>query len=345
MPVETSTVLPALKNIATRLRIDSLRATTEPGSGHPTTCCSAADIVAALFFAEMRYDPTESAASARRSLRAVEGSRRADSLCRLGRSRLRSARRAAEAARVRRPISKAIPTPRLPFVDVATGSLGQGLGAGVGIALNARRIGSDYRTYVLMGDGETAEGSVWEAAAMAEFYKLDSLCGIVDVNGARAEPRRRSTATTWRRIAAAGRASAGTRSSSTATTCEQILDALAEARRTKGEPTVILARTAKGQGRLVSRGRAELARQGAQEGRGARSRDQGARGAVRARARETRDRDSAAGWNSRARNSVGDGGAAVLQARRHGRDARSVRRRAGASWARPTRASSRSTPT
>ena len=61
------------------------------------------------------------------------------------------------------------PTPRLPFVDVATGSLGQGLAAGVGIALNARRIDSDYRTYVLLGDGESAEGSVWEAAEVAAY--------------------------------------------------------------------------------------------------------------------------------------------------------------------------------
>ena len=59
------------------------------------------------------------------------------------------------------------PTPRLPFVDVATGSLGQGICAAIGIALNARRIGSDYRTYVLLGDGESAEGSVWEAADVA----------------------------------------------------------------------------------------------------------------------------------------------------------------------------------
>ena len=68
-------------------------------------------------------------------------------------------------------------------MDVATGSLGQGLCAGIGIALNARRIKSDYRTYVLMGDGETAEGSVWEAAQVAVADALDSLCAIVDVNG------------------------------------------------------------------------------------------------------------------------------------------------------------------
>ena len=80
--------------------------------------------------------------------------------------RVRSGR-AAEAASRSTPISKGIPTPRLPFVDVATGSLGQGICAAVGIALNARRIQSDYRTYCLLGDGESAEGSVWEAANVA----------------------------------------------------------------------------------------------------------------------------------------------------------------------------------
>src|SRR5213075_3410808 len=74
------------------------------------------------------------------------------------------------------------PTPRLPFVDVATGSLGQGLGVGVGIALCARLDKLDYRTYVLMGDGEIAEGAVWEAASLAGIQKLNNLVAIVDVN-------------------------------------------------------------------------------------------------------------------------------------------------------------------
>ncbi len=146
-----------------------------------------------------------------------------------------------------RPTSKGHPTPRLPFVDVATGSLGQGLGAGVGMALNARRIRSDYRTYVLMGDGETAEGSVWESAAMAEFHELDSLCGIVDVNGlGQSQPtqyghdmdahRRRWAGHGWHVVTIDGH------------NMEEILDALAEARATKGVPTVILAKTIKGKG-------------------------------------------------------------------------------------------------
>ena len=74
------------------------------------------------------------------------------------------------------------PTPRLPFVDVATGSLGQGLAAGVGIALNARRIGSAHRTYVLMGDGECWRGRSGRRPMAAEFFRLDTLCAIIDVN-------------------------------------------------------------------------------------------------------------------------------------------------------------------
>jgi transketolase len=139
------------------------------------------------------------------------------------------------------------PTPRLTFVDVATGSLGQGLAAGVGMALNARRIGSDARTYVLMGDGETAEGSVWEAAAMAAFHKLGSLCAIVDVNAlGQSRPtqldhqmdahRQRWAAFGWDAMVIDGH------------DMERVLAALAEARRTKDVPSVILARTLKGKG-------------------------------------------------------------------------------------------------
>ena len=75
------------------------------------------------------------------------------------------------------------PTPRLPFVDMATGSLGQGLPVGVGIALNAKYVDKlDHRTYVLMGDGESVEGSNWEAIEAARQQQLDNLCAIVDVN-------------------------------------------------------------------------------------------------------------------------------------------------------------------
>ena len=139
------------------------------------------------------------------------------------------------------------PTPRLNFVDVATGSLGQGICAGVGIALNARRLGSDYRTYVLLGDGETAEGSVWEAAQVAAFHKLDNMCGITDVNGFG-----QSRETQWQRqleeYASRWRAFGWHTVTIDGHDMKQILAALDEARATVGKPTMIVARTAKGKG-------------------------------------------------------------------------------------------------
>jgi len=170
-----------LKGIANQLRIHSITATTAAGSGHPTSCCSAADVVAALFFGHMRYDaknphyhnndrfilskghaaPLLYAAWAETGLFPVE-----DLL------KLRTFGSDLEGH----------PTPRLSFVDVATGSLGQGLSVGVGMALAARLDKLDYNTYVLMGDGEIAEGSVWEAASLAGVYKLNNLIAIVDAN-------------------------------------------------------------------------------------------------------------------------------------------------------------------
>jgi transketolase len=233
-------------NIATRLRIDSVLATTEAGSGHPSTCCSMAELMAALFFAEMRYDPRDPhnadndrfvlskghAAPILYSVWAEAGIIRREDLLTL------------------RRIDSDLeghPTPRLPWVDVATGSLGQGLCAAIGTALNARRIGSDYRTYALLGDGESAEGSVWEAADVGAYHRLDSLCGITDVNAlGQSGPTQfqhdmealagRWRAFGWHAIVIDGHDVAA------------ILDAFAEARRTKGRPTMVLARTVKGKG-------------------------------------------------------------------------------------------------
>jgi transketolase len=239
-------LLSSLANIATRLRIESIRATTASASGHPTSCMSAAELMAALFFADMRFDPGNPqhpeadrfvmskghAAPLLYAMWAEAGF--------IPRERLTDLRLFSSNL-------EGHPTPRLPFVDVATGSLGQGLAAGVGCALNARRIGSDYRTYVLMGDGETAEGSVWEATASAHFHKLDSLCAILDVNAlGQSRPtelqhdletyRARWSAFGWHVSVIDGHDLA------------QVLGAYQEARATKGRPTIILARTLKGKG-------------------------------------------------------------------------------------------------
>src|SRR5213082_2677719 len=181
MPLDRSSLILALKNVATRLRIDSVKSTSEAGSGHPTSCCSAAELVAALFFAEMRFDPHDPRNAA--SDRFVLSKGHAAPILYAAWAEAGAFDRA-DLVKLRRIDSdlEGHPTPRLPFVDVATGSLGQGICAAVGCALNARRIKSDYRTYVLLGDGESAEGSVWEAANVAARDALDNLCGITDVN-------------------------------------------------------------------------------------------------------------------------------------------------------------------
>ncbi len=253
MPSESVIVVPALERVATRLRIASVRATSAAGSGHPSSCCSAADIVAALFFGHMRFDPRDPqndendrfvlskghAAPLLYAAWAEAGFVPPDDLLKLRRIDCDL---------------EGHPTPRLPFVDVATGSLGQGICAAVGIALNARRIGSDYRTYVLIGDGESAEGSVWEAAQVADRYRLDNLCAITDVNGfgqSRATQwghdmaayRDRWQAFGWHAVVVDGH------------DVGAILGALEEAATTTGRPTMILARTVKGKGVSLIEGR------------------------------------------------------------------------------------------
>jgi transketolase len=253
MPLDRASLVPALKNVATRLRIDSIRSTSEAGSGHPTTCCSAADLVAALFFAEMRFDPDEprhpgadrfilSKGHAAPILYAAWAEAGA-----FPRSDLMNLRKIDSDL-------EGHPTPRLPFVDVATGSLGQGICAAVGIALNARRIGSDYRTYCLLGDGESAEGAVWEAANVGALDRLDNLCAITDLNALG-----QSRPTMWQhdagQLANRWRASGWHAITIDGHDMDAILEAYAEARRTHGRPTMILARTLKGKGVSFAEGK------------------------------------------------------------------------------------------
>ena len=242
----TDARLLSLQDIATQLRIDCVRATTAAGSGHPTSCASAADITAAVFFDAMRVDPDHPRDPV--SDRFVLSKGHAAPL-------LYAAWAAAgvvdrhDLTQLRQIDSdlEGHPTPRLPFVDVATGSLGQGLGVGVGLAIGARLAGTDARIFVLMGDGEAAEGSVWEAAEIASFAKVDNLVGIVDVNGlGQSGPtmldhdmrtyQRRFAAFGWRTMVIDGHDMA------------QITTALRRAMRGRGAPSVILAQTVKGKG-------------------------------------------------------------------------------------------------
>ncbi|HWC50806.1 MAG TPA: transketolase [Nitrospira sp.] len=237
----------ALRNAATHLRMESVRSTSVAGSGHPSSCCSAADIVAALFFSVMRYDPKNPKAP--NSDRFVLSKGHAAPL--LYAAWAEAGLFPKEELLKLRALSSDLeghPTPRLPFVDMATGSLGQGLPVGVGIALNAKYVDTlDYRTYVLMGDGESVEGSVWEAVELARQYKLDNLCAVVDVNRlGQSDPtmlqhdmeayRARWSAFGWHALVVDGHDMAA------------LVAAFEEASRTKQKPTVLLAKTFKGKG-------------------------------------------------------------------------------------------------
>ncbi len=170
-----------LAGIANQLRIHSIAATTAAGSGHPTSACSAADLVAALFFGQMRYDPKDP--RYHNNDRFILSKGHAAPLLYAAWAEA-GFLPPAELLTLRQLNSdiEGHPTPRLPFVDVATGSLGQGLSVGVGMALSARLDSLNFNTYVLLGDGECAEGSVWEAASLAGIYGLNNLVAIVDVN-------------------------------------------------------------------------------------------------------------------------------------------------------------------
>ncbi len=171
----------ALEKIAARLRIHSLRMTTQAGSGHPTTCLSMADLAACLFFGEMRYDPRDPEQWGNDEFVLSKGHAAPILWAAFAEAGIIDP---GELSTLRRISSEleGHPTPRMRWIKAATGSLGQGLSVGVGLAL-AQKLGrSPGRTFVMLGDGECAEGSVWEGANAGGHFRLKNLVAIVDIN-------------------------------------------------------------------------------------------------------------------------------------------------------------------
>ena len=236
-----------LEQKATNLRIHSIISTSEAGSGHPTTCLSAADIVSVLFFHAMRYDTTD--AQNPNNDRFILSKGHAAPL--LYAAYAEAGIIPTDKLRTLRQIDSILeghPTPRFEWTEVATGSLGQGLSLGLGMALNGKYLdASDYRVYVLLGDGETAEGGVWEAAALASHYQLNNLIGVIDVNALGQSQRtmyafdidtycRRFEAFGWQTIGIDGH------------NFDEILTAIDKAKASTDKPTMIVAKTFKGKG-------------------------------------------------------------------------------------------------
>jgi transketolase len=233
--------------LAQQLRVDSIRASTGAGSGHPTSSMSAAELMAVLLSKYLRYDFDNPENPANDHLIFSKG--HASPL-------LYSLYRAAGAISDEELLSfrefgsrfQGHPTPAIPWVDVATGSLGQGLPIGVGVALAGKYLDKlPYRVWVLCGDSEMAEGSMWEAFQHASFYKLDNLIGILDMNRL---GQTRETMDGWHGDHYAARAQAfGWHTIQIdGHDPEEIDRAYAEALDHEDGPTLVIAKTKKGRG-------------------------------------------------------------------------------------------------
>jgi transketolase len=235
--------------LAAQLRVDSIRASTSAGSGHPTSSMSAADLLAVLVTRHLHYDWDQPASPANDHLIFSKG--HASPLLYAVFKAVGVVSEGEQMTGYRRfgQRLQGHPTPVLPWVDVATGSLGQGLADGVGIALAGKYLEREsYRVWVLCGDSELTEGSIWEALDKAAHYRLSNLVAIVDVNRL---GQRGATELGWdldaygRRVEAFGARPLVIDGHDLGA----IGNALAEAVHPgDGQPSVILARTVKGKG-------------------------------------------------------------------------------------------------
>jgi transketolase len=241
--------LATVAELAAQLRVDSVRSSTSAGSGHPTSSMSAADLLAVLITRHLRYDWDQPRLPVNDHLIFSKG--HASPL-------LYSVFKAVgvvsedELLNGYRRFGQRLeghPTPVLPWVDVATGSLGQGLPDGVGVALAGKYLERlPYRVWVLCGDSELAEGSIWEAFDKASYYQLSQLIVLADINrlGQRGETDLGWNLEGYQRRMEAFGARVLTVDGHDLAAIDQAMTAAADA--SGGQPTVILAKTVKGRG-------------------------------------------------------------------------------------------------
>lgn len=238
--------LALLRHRAYAMRVLSLKATTQAGSGHPTSALSAADLMAALFFYAMQYNPENPDDPTNDRFILSKGHAAPVLYAAWEQAGVLTEQEVLE-LRTFNSVLEGHPTTRFAYAEAATGSLGCGLSIGLGMALSGRLSNLPFDTYVLLGDSEMTEGSVWEAIEIAAYYKTDHLIALVDLNrlGQSTETiddhhvrkhEERWRAFGWNTLAIDGH------------TMEQIVEALDAAKKHEGQPTVIIARTIKGYG-------------------------------------------------------------------------------------------------
>jgi transketolase len=234
------------KRLATQLRVDSIRSTTAARSGHPTSSLSAADLMAVLLASHLRYDVHQPRALENDQLIFSKG-HAAPLLYAVLKAAGAISDRQLMTLRKRGSVIEGHPTPRLPYVEVATGSLGQGLPVAVGMALAAKRLDRvEARFWVLLGDSEMAEGSIYESFEAAGFHDLSNLIAILDMNRL---GQRGPTMLGWEGERYAARARAfGWESAVIDGHDLAAIDAAYSAAERSARPTLIVARTKKGAG-------------------------------------------------------------------------------------------------
>lgn len=216
------------------------------GSGHPGGALSATELVVCLFFARLRHNPKEPNWPQRDRFHLSKGHSCPVLYAVLAECGYFNPEEIF-ALRKLGSVLQGHPDRRTPGVEVASGSLGQGLSVALGMALAAKMDAQEYRVYCLMGDGETQEGNIWEAAMAVSHYKCDNLCAILDYNGFQIDGRVKDImgleplgdkwrAFGWHTIDIDGH------------NIRQILSAYDEANSVKGKPSIIIAKTVKGKG-------------------------------------------------------------------------------------------------
>jgi transketolase len=231
---------------ARNLRVHIVRMTTAAGSGHVTSAFSAADLVAALYFRELRFDPARISAPDRDRFVLSKGHAAPVLYAALHEAGVVDEATMMSLRQLGHPL-QGHPYGRTPGVDATTGSLGIGLSQALGRAIGARMKGRTSRTYVLMSDGECDEGQVWEAALAAAHFKVDNLCAFIDRNNAQVDGPTDKVmgleplADKWRAFGWNVREIDGH-------AFPEICAFLDEARAEKGRPSLAIARTIKGRG-------------------------------------------------------------------------------------------------
>jgi len=246
-----------LKSVAKKIRINILHMLTQSGSGHTGGSLSAADVATAIYFSKMKFDPANPKWEERDRFIMSKGHAAPLIYSIMAEAGYFPRETIDTLRKVESPLQGHPCCQKLPGIEVSTGSLGQGLSVSNGMALGLRLDKNPARVFCIMGDGETQEGQVWEAAMTAAHYNIDNLCAVVDSNELQIDGAVEDVmgiqpihdkweAFGWHVITIDGH------------DMKSIVDALDEAENTKGKPTVIIANTTKGKGSVIFEDKVEF---------------------------------------------------------------------------------------